>query len=154
MAGCAEGDLPLWPGRAHRIPIRYTTGRTPRIIVKLHLDGHPIDAILDSGAWRTVISTSDAHAAGVTDGALRHDPTRNSIGIDDNDNRTYLHQFDTLRIGDDFVLNHPQLAVTDTDQTLLGADFFRTHRVWLSRRQDAMYVQALQEGRPAPDAPR
>lgn len=139
VRGC-KGVIPRWSGGFYSVPIDEDRRDPTKIIVRVKLDGHPMDAILDSGAQRTLIAANDAHASGVAQSSLAGDRKGVSIGIDDEKLARFLHRFDTFQIGP-FHFDHPILPVSETDRSLLGAEFLRNHRVWIPRSRNEIFVQ-------------
>lgn len=126
----------------------------PYIQVPFHLDGTAIkldlklnnttlNAALDSGAAITSITEEDARRAGVTKTLLASDPANTRLmGIDHNPVRAHWHQFGSLEIGDEQMRNfHFAVADMATGTTLLGADFFRLNRVWISYSHEILFIQ-------------
>ncbi|GBQ71439.1 hypothetical protein AA103196_2777 [Ameyamaea chiangmaiensis NBRC 103196] len=144
---CTRDTLPLWRGESYAVPIDYDYGSNNHLAVRIRLNGHPIDAILDSGASSTVIAEDDARAAGVTRAELTQDLDGTLHGIDPHHPKSFAHRFDSLDIGP-FHFNRYVALVADTERTLLGADFLRTHRVWIAPRDRVMYVQRVADGDP------
>ncbi|MBB2203523.1 aspartyl protease family protein [Gluconacetobacter takamatsuzukensis] len=139
--GC-KGAIPHWTGAYYKVPINHDGWDQTKIIVHVTLNGHGMDAILDSGAHRTLISTDDAAAAGVRTSDLTGDRKGVGYGIDDEKGTRFLHRFDSLELGP-FRFSNPVLTVGQTDHSLLGAEFFRRHRVWIPRARDALFVQPV-----------
>ncbi|WP_171034183.1 retroviral-like aspartic protease family protein [Lichenicoccus roseus] len=122
---------------AFDIPIRL---ESTRIELQAMLNGHPIDAVLDSGAVGTLVTEDDAARAGVTRQMLRSDPAVFAIGVDEERLRSHRHRFDTLEIGDETMRNY-RFTVSDTDFTLIGEDFLRSNHVWISYPRRRLFVQ-------------
>ena len=118
-----------------------------RIDLKVRLNSHPVDAALDSGAMGTLITQDDAAQAGVTRQALDLDPSGIAVGIDEARLRTRRHRFETLEIGDETMRNY-RFAVADTDLTLIGDDFLRANRIWISYSHRQVFVQPVPRPRP------
>lgn len=137
------GDaLPAWKGRFYKIKVSHAWEDETKTIVHIRLNGHPIDAYLDSGASGTLISRDDARAAGVKKSDLFLDRKGVGYGIDDEKSFRYLHHFDTMDVGP-FHFSHPILRIAETDNSLLGADFLRHHRVWIPRHADWIFIQPV-----------
>jgi predicted aspartyl protease len=124
-SGCL-GRFAPWSGDFQA----YSAHKTPsnRFILKLSLDGHPVRALLDTGATSSVGTTAAARAAGV-------------------DSATYQHKFD-LEIGTARFENAP-IVVADIDlkdsDMLLGMDFMRHRRVWVSYSTGWVFMQLATE---------
>jgi hypothetical protein len=159
----------------------------PQEPVNLYVDlnGRKVQAALDTGSSHTIVSTNIATSAGVSPHAAKLSAAGQTVGLGDKPVETYVAEFPTLSIGDETVRNVTiQLgdlfaAATDTplgsrlaekvvaDGMLLGADFFKAHRVYIARSQGKMYfsynggpifeIGPKAEDRPAgetkPDAP-
>lgn len=126
----------------------------PYFQVPFHLDGTAIkldlklnntklNAQLDSGASITTITEEDARRAGVTKTLLASDPANTRlIGIDQHLVSAHRHQFGILEVGDEQMRNfHFAVADISTGNTLLGADFFRFNRVWISYSREILFIQ-------------
>lgn len=142
-------STPYWHGEKNKIA--FTDEHENHLSLILKLNNHPIDAYLDSGAARTVVTMRQAHHAGATDAVLGADYMTKTHGVDMHNLEGHLHRFDSLQIGTKTYL-HPMLNVSElsTDNyALLGADFLRHNRVWVSRRDEAVYYQSADK----PDQP-
>jgi len=127
--------------------------------VKLSVNGREIKAILDSGATTSIITSDAASAAGLRPRDFTSEKQR-SEGIGDHLVDTRVATFDQVDIGTEQV-RHARLEVADLfgdnkemqtgsilaqkvelrDQPdmLLGADFLRSHRVFIAADQHLMY---------------
>lgn len=142
LHGCPS-PTPMWDGPVSKL--RSSREGKTHIGLKLVLNNYKIDAILDSGSSATVVLPRQAHHAGVSEEQLATDISTKSRGIDLHSLSGHLHRFERLQIGDE-VFPNPLLDVsplkTDGD-ALLGADFLRHNRVWISNRNDMIYIQRL-----------
>lgn len=142
IRGC-NSPTPMWDGPVSSVAFHWAG--PSHIELPLELNGHEIDAVLDSGSSMTVILPRQAHRAGVYADQLKADMSLSSRGIDRHSFQVKLHRFERLQIGDDVFIN-PVLAVaamqTEGD-ALLGADFLRHNRVWISNRDEKIYIQRL-----------
>ena len=139
---CAAAFAPPWPGATiYRLPARMTDGG--QFLIPVTVNGVTITAMIDSGAQTSAISTGAESRLGLTPAMLARDPQRTEIGIDMHRRPAYLHQFHAIRIGAE---TFPDSAVWVSDMPLvpadmlLGADFFQTHRVWLSFSRRLVFV--------------
>ncbi|MFT8778396.1 MAG: retroviral-like aspartic protease family protein [Gluconacetobacter liquefaciens] len=139
VRGC-KGLIPRWSGGFYSVPTDEDHIDQTKIIVRVKLNGHPMDAILDSGAQHTLITTDDARGAGVTKADLARDHTGIGVGIDDKKLVRFMHRFESFQIGP-FHFDHPVMPVSETDHSLLGAEFLRRHRVWIPRARNEIFVQ-------------
>ncbi|QHI96111.1 hypothetical protein GT348_07560 [Aristophania vespae] len=113
-----------------------------RYMIPFILDGHKGTALLDSGAHSHIVSLSFAHKLGLNEERLAQDPGGYSASIATPEKRYYWHQFSELKIGDE-VRKKPTLTVAPLKEhadMLLGADWFQTHRVWISKATERVYI--------------
>ncbi len=145
-AGCGLADLP-WTGPRDTIPIQVTDGGGIHLAVAV--DGHSVAALLDSGDGQTLLKTDAAQRLGVTQAALAGDRTIIGHGVDGGTISLRLHRFASLQVGQQRFQNATigvgDLELAGTDM-LLGVDYLRRHRVWISYRTGQMAVQAVAPG--------
>ncbi|TPW35185.1 hypothetical protein E3203_06905 [Oecophyllibacter saccharovorans] len=163
---------PPWPGRVGagwtELPARVSGGR---FFIPFTLDGRRGVALLDSGARSHILSRGFAHRLGVSADVLARDPGGVSGGVNTasttneaadparalNEANVYRwHRFHRLSVAGQTRLD-PVLTVAplhDQADLLLGADWFATHRVWLStdtpNGEGRIYVQDVPQFQPAP----
>lgn len=101
----------------------------------VQLDGHKINAFVDTGAQSTVLSTSAASALGLTPVLLARDRAAVLRGAGPEQLSGRVHRFARLEIGGE-VLRNPEIIIADlklSDADLvLGIDIVRPWRIWLS----------------------
>ena len=137
---CPEAK-PAWTGPYTRI----TAGRSKgdHLFFPVQLDGHRIDAFVDTGAQWTVLSTRVALALGISEAALAHDQPLTTRGAAAEQLSAHLHRFSQLEIGGAIVRN-PEVVVADvrlSDADLvLGIDFLRSWRIWLSYGSQQVFL--------------
>ena len=139
------GDhLRLWPdGTFYRLA--FDLVNDTEIDVPIAINGHGVSAVLDSGASRTVLDSAAGREGGATDASMAGDPAIIGTGIDGNRNPMRLHRFDSLQVGPE--RQAPvRVEVGDTGVTLLGADYLRSRRVWISYPHQVIYVQPVPAG--------
>mgnify|MGYP001267160180 CR=1 FL=1 len=113
-----------------------------RVIARVALDGHALNALVDSGARSCIVSTRAAEGLGVGAGQLAADPGGLTTGVDGHQQTYHWHKFSLLQVGQEQE-HAPVLTVApvqDTVDMLLGADWFAAHRVWISYRTHTLYV--------------
>ena len=103
-----------------------------RVIVPVAVDDAPLRLEIDTGASRTLL---DARAVGLAGPALEADRPIHLVTADPVGQTGHLHRFGSLQIGSDRVAG-PLLLVAQVQQPafsgLLGSDYWRSHRLWLS----------------------
>ncbi|NMM03321.1 clan AA aspartic protease [Paraburkholderia sp. RP-4-7] len=144
--GCTGRFVP-WVGNYDA----YSPIATPRnrFILSLALNGRPIKAVLDTGASRSLLKHAALQAVDVDEAALASDRQLSGTGVAGNSIHVYVHRFDSLRVGRANLRNAPievgDAALSDSDM-LLGMDFLRWRRVWLSYSTGSVFMQ-LASGR-------
>jgi predicted aspartyl protease len=137
---CA-GAVPPWPVPA--IPITGIEARRDRLLVPFQLDGAAGMAVLDTGAQATTIGMAMAERLGLSAAALEADRRIVVHGAAPQPLAVHVHRFRELRVGDARV-ESPRLAVVPRSNGLgdglLGGDFLRGRRVWLSLATRRLFV--------------
>lgn len=139
VQGCGNDDV-SWSGQKVSIPAQIY--RSGLIILSVELDGQPITAILDSGAATTLLSETAAARIGVGSSPL--DRSGASIGIDGTPLTMRQHRFAQLRIG---TISYPAPLINISSvhlpmaDMLLGADWLRGNRVWISYETHRITIQ-------------
>lgn len=145
LSAC-KTPTPTWDGPSSKLDWYRLGTNGLRIGTTIRLNGKKIDAMLDSGAWHTSVLPSQARKAGVSKNDLVQDITFTSSGVTGKSKvGSHLHRFASLQIGDELYPN-PLLGISpiETDgYALLGADFLRHNRVWVSYRHEQLYIQRL-----------
>ncbi len=139
-SSCAGKGLPPWSTSYEVVPLRRAGGR---LLATVRLDGQPIEALVDTGARSTILSTDAAARLGIGRDALAKDPGGIGGGIDMQPIEYRWHRFQSLQVGSE-VIDRPVLTVlphVDAAELLLGSDFFRTRRVWLSYSTNRMFIR-------------
>lgn len=129
---CADA-APPWRGPV--VAIDGLGARRDRLLVPITLDGVAGMAVLDTGAQYTAIGMSLARRLGLTRAALAADPSITVHGASPQPIAVPLHRFHELDVGTARIMA-PELAVLPGERAvgdaLLGGNFLRGRRVWLS----------------------
>lgn len=133
VEGCRQGFLP-WTTPYMAVPA--TTPIGAALVVPVSVDGHPLRALIDSGASSSLITASGIFRLGLTQEQLAGDPGTSGSGVGPHRVLMHLHRFATLRVGAD-VTRAPQIWVAPVHvvpivDMLLGADWLSQRHVWLS----------------------
>ena len=152
---CGQQSLAYWTKTPEVVDFRHDDIVEPYRI-KVLLNGHAINAILDSGATTSVITPDAAAQAGLKESDYEHGQQHYDSGIGQKRVAFRIGTFETVTIGDEQI-KHAKLEVADLfgDNTvedghlaarvgdgtemLLGADFLRSHRVFLVTSQGRIY---------------
>lgn len=142
---CDKANLAYWSAgkTLSRLPLRGADGaQVMKIVTTAKIDGHNIDVVFDSGASVSVLSKPAAARAGVKPTSENAVSGGLSYGLFGGAIETWLAPFGSFAIGDEEVRN-TQLRVADIEvpsaDMLLGADFFLSHRILISRSQRKIY---------------
>lgn len=125
------------------------TTRRDRLLVPFDLDGVQAMGVLDTGAQLSAVSRRLAQQLGVGDGELAGDRTVTARGAAPDQVSVPMHRFRELVVGTEVVRNPVLPVVPMTDgmgDALVGADFLRGRRVWLSFVTHQMFVTPIEHG--------
>ena len=154
--GCAGDQVVYW-GDAYAVaPLEPTPHY--QLLVKVSVNGRPLTAQLDTGAAVSVLTPQASARVGVSKAlAVRAGKLE---GSGHEKITAYVDVFDSFGFGDE-VIQHAKLWIadlfyadvetgtattsipkraTDEPDMLLGADFFKSHRVYVSQEQKKVYV--------------
>ena len=113
-----------------------------RLVVPIAIDGQPVDALLYTGSSLSLLSTSCARRVGAR--ATPADPVATIRGVDGGTAIVRFHCFVSMDVGRDHVAN-PLIAVGETQfvspEMVLGLDYLRGHRIWISYRTQQVVIQ-------------
>lgn len=139
-----DGSLAYWARNAPvaTMKINKANPARPHLIGEAKLNGKKIRVMFDTGAWRSKLSLDAAARAGVEredDGVIAAEIGR---GFGPKTNENSLARFDSLDLGGE-VIKNARLRIGDMNldiaDMLLGADFFLSHRVYVSSSQDRIF---------------
>lgn len=126
-------SAPPWAGPYTGI----STGRSrgEHLFFPVQLDGRGLVAFVDTGAQRTLVSTTAALALGVTEAALARDRLITTRDATAQRLSSHVHRFSQLTVGSE-VIRNPEVVVTNVKlrdaDIVLGVDFLESRRIWLS----------------------
>ncbi|HVC58973.1 MAG TPA: retropepsin-like aspartic protease [Acetobacteraceae bacterium] len=133
------------PWRQPAIRIDGLEARRDRLLVPIALDGVAGMAILDTGAQATTIGMAMARRLGLSAASLATDRTIIAHGAGPRPLAVHVHRFRELQVGNARI-EAPTLAVVPNDRAvgdaLLGGDFLRGRRVWLSFATRRLFVSS------------
>ena len=115
-----------------------------RLFFRVRLDGHPLAALIDTGAQLTTLDADWAVALGVTGLSLARDPVTTLRGATAEPVASRAHRFAELQIDGEMLRDQTimvtRLGLQDAD-LVLGADFLRWQRVWLSYSSHRIFLE-------------
>ena len=136
-----SGAAPAWPEPYARIAAGRSRG--DHLFFPVRLDGHAMDAFVDTGSQSTVLASRAALGLGVTPAVLGRDRVAMVHGAAAEQLSAHVHQFSQLVVGAE-TIRDPQIIVTDlrlTDADLvLGIDFLRPRRIWFSYGSQQVFL--------------
>jgi hypothetical protein len=147
VADCGSAFLP-WTMPYAAIPA--TTPIGAALVVPVAVDGHPLRALLDTGASASLVAAPGMARLGLTPTLLARDPGGNGSGIGPAPVFMHRHRFTMLSVGPDTTRN-PEIWVSPVHvvpivDMLLGADWLRTRHIWLSFATKQVFVAQPQSG--------
>ena len=141
---CGKANLAYWANGkpVSELPILPATQAGNHTKGRVTLDGASIDAIFDTGAGTTILSTGAAARAGVHPDSPGVTPAGYSSGLGRNRVRTWIGTFKSLAIGDEQI-QKIRLRFGDISdgafEMLIGADFFLSHRVYVDNQRHRLF---------------
>jgi hypothetical protein len=142
--GCGEAGLAYWATGKHTyslVEISPTTPTQPFVAGVAQLNGVQVHVLFDTGATASRISPQAAKRAGLQSDPSELTDAGYAMGIGRPKVMTHLAPFATLKLGDEEIHNlHLRIGDTrDGTDLLLGADFFASHRIYVSNSQHKLY---------------
>lgn len=143
---CDETALAYWGGSYIEADIGRSSQANPKIWLTVEVNGVEIRAALDTGAYTSVMTERAAQKAGITKDSPGITRTGTTRGIGDNAVDDYIGVFDSFRLGDEEI-KHVRLRFgelfshggREMPEMLLGLDFLRAHRMFVSHSQRKIY---------------
>jgi predicted aspartyl protease len=142
--GCGEAGLAYWAAANQTysmMAINLVTPAQPFVSGTALLNGSRIRVLFDTGANASRISPQAAMQAGLKANPSDLIEAGYSHGMGRPAVMTHMASFLSFKVGDEEIHN-PHLRVGDTREgidMLLGADFFLSHRIYVSNTQHKLY---------------
>jgi predicted aspartyl protease len=115
-----------------------------RFLLPVVLNGHAMDAVLATGASRSMVTKRTAFDAGVDEQSSIPLRQGSATGFAGTQFAVQVYRFDSLQIGPS-VYHQVPLDVVDTrlrsGKMLLGMDFMHSRRVWVSYSNNVVFMQ-------------
>ncbi len=145
-AGCGQTPLAYWAaktGGASVMNIRAPEQDNPHTIGEVTVNGVKLKAGFDTGAPVSMITLEAAARLGIKPDSPGVESAGTSSGLGPRPLRNWIAPVASFKIGDEEIKN-TRLRIVDTDadfgaDMLIGADFFLSHRVYVSNSQHKLY---------------
>ncbi len=138
---CPDTVAPHWAPRA--VMMDASRSERGRFTVQVTVDGHKLNALLDTGAAVSLLSSRAALAMGVTPEVLSRDGITMLAGTGPGATRAAVHRFGTIDFAGERFNNRP-LVVTELPpgviDMIIGADYLAHRRIWLSYARRRAYI--------------
>jgi len=142
--GCDRAVLAYWAGSqaVGMVDIDRINPQQTHIRAEATINGQTIKVTFDTGAPRSILKLSTAEQLGFRPDAPGVQAASDTGGIGARRSETWIAPFDVLDIGGEQIKN-ARLRISgitlDNADMLLGADFFLSHRIYVSRQQHRLY---------------
>ncbi len=114
------------------------------LVMPVELDGVRLRALFDTGASQTLVAAPGMARLGLGLDRLRDDPSTVVSGMGPRTVTMWRHRFRALRIGEEVwsapVFLVAPIAVNPISDMLLGADWLKGRRVWLSYATRQIFI--------------
>ena len=159
---CEHTWLGYWSKDVQRVEIERLHESSPRIVFPVTVNGKPLMAMLDSGAFASLLSLRDAAAVGLTPGTPGVTSIGKTGGLGANRVETWIGPLasfaiggeevtdTTIRFGDLYgdatyteIGSRLKTRVESLQPMLLGADFLQSHRVLVAHSQRMLYFEHI-----------
>jgi predicted aspartyl protease len=139
--GCAGRFLP-WSEPYLSVTVDNPTESA--LLVPLVIDNVPLQALLDSGASRSLIAARGMARLALGVDQLRLDPSQIVSGVGPHTVTMWRHKFRELQIGSETIADPVFLVapvpLRPTSDMLLGADWLLGRRVWISYATNQLFA--------------
>jgi hypothetical protein len=152
--GCTQLALP-WFGPYDTTPADYDP-HLEALHVPVEVDGQRFSALIDTGSSLASISRTALQRIGIDTGDLANDPGSITHGAKGAGIETHQHRFGRIRIGGT-VFRNAHLFVEDATyltgtDILLGMNFLRWRKVWISYSTRQLFFQLVPTAAAAGDS--
>jgi len=139
---CNGTSLAYWTtGPAQQVEMEWLDPERPRIIVPVRVNGHPIEALFDTGAANSMLNKIAAARLGVRPDTPGVVSGGTFVGVGEKSSNVWVGPFESFEIGNEAIKTTTiPFGDTPTDiQMVLGMDFLLAHRLLVSHSQRKIY---------------
>ena len=141
---CGKTDLAIWKEDTIVIPFESSRDRSPNPHFTVKVNGVKLDAIIDTGAHHTVMTTDAARRIGID---LKGPDIKRSgyiVGVGSERAAQWTAHFKSVEIGNE-TIHDAELGILESQgelstDVLIGQDFLRAHRVLFAMSQKKLYI--------------
>jgi tetratricopeptide (TPR) repeat protein/predicted aspartyl protease len=145
--GCSKALLAYWttPDKPYSVlRINAIDPHDPHTTGDAYVNGKEIRVLFDTGAYTSVLSLRAAERAGIKLDSPGVSEAGITYGLGRGSVKSYLAHFDSFKIGDGEEIRNTRLRIgeigLDESDMLLGADFFVSHRIFVSNRERKVFI--------------
>jgi len=144
---CADVPLKLWTETTVELPFARSFSGSPNPHFSVTVNGKELDALIDTGAHRSLLSRSAARRVGINLDGPGVTRLGNSGGVGSETAPTWVARIDSVQIGGE-TIRDAELHVVESQgaqpaDLYLGQDFLRSHRVLFAMSQRKLYFAYL-----------
>jgi hypothetical protein len=144
---CEHAVLKFWKENAISVPFTSASVSEPQPHIEVTLNGHKLDAIIDTGASVSLITREAAESAGIDVDGPDVKRLGDVTGIGSNKVPHWSTTVKSLSIGDE-TIRQGEIGIIDPRGQggwgmLLGQDFLHAHRVLFAMEQHKLYLAYL-----------
>jgi predicted aspartyl protease/tetratricopeptide (TPR) repeat protein len=147
-SGCNRIDMAYWSAGMAVGEARLFSGNSNldrSIYVEVIVNDHSLRAILDTGAFTSVIGRHAAERAGIDLNSPQVVASAKMTGVGSKQRQSWIARTQTISIGGEIIRNSPIRVIDDRDDDqghdmLLGVDFLMAHHVMVSQPQHKMFL--------------
>lgn len=138
---CKDRHLAYWDNNAVAVPFRIESQYNARPIFKVKINGVEMEALMSSSD-SSAISTRAAKRIGITPESPGVERDGVSHGIGNSIQRHWSVPIATLEVGDEKISNFKlgMVDLANVSDVVLGRDFVRAHRIYISMSQQIIYL--------------
>jgi tetratricopeptide (TPR) repeat protein/predicted aspartyl protease len=142
--GCGSRPLAYWDTSKpySMADIHSTSTSLDGFIITVMINGHPMRALIDSGADLSVLKLRAAEEAGITPDSPGATPAGRATGVSGVGYQTWIAPVASFKLGDEEVKDtRLRIGGLKSEQVdmLLGADFLLSHRIYIAKSQNKIY---------------
>jgi tetratricopeptide (TPR) repeat protein/predicted aspartyl protease len=147
VSDCQHAQLAYWatPDQGLSIlDIEHTSPRQPHTVGSVYINGKKLRAMFDTGAPKSMLFLRAARQVGFVVGAPGVVDAGSAAGVGRGYVKQYIAPFASFKVGDTEEIKNARLRIADGNffdfDMIIGADFFLSHRIFVSTSQRRMYL--------------